>query len=89
MGVDPDRHMAEELMSDFYGVPVSLKNFQKGRTMSFYQICCLKHMDSVEDGIKEAEAVESDIEFKRSIAVVPKGRKKIDHKLSSPKVLEV
>lgn len=59
----PTKEMAETFMSKFYGVPIALPRFCPGRSMSFYQTCCLRHMDSHRDAVKEACDELSNINF--------------------------
>lgn len=59
----PTKKMAEEFMGKFYGAPVSLPLFHAGRSMSFYQTCCLRHMDSPEGAIREACDETSNINY--------------------------
>lgn len=50
----PTKEMAEEFMTKFYGKKITLPNFKKERGMSFYQTCCLRHMNDVESAVREA-----------------------------------
>lgn len=50
----PTKKMAEEFMTKFYGKDIFLSSFKNGRSMSFYQTCCLRHMDHPERAIREA-----------------------------------
>ncbi len=57
----PDRGMAEKFMGGFYGTAVELPDFVEGRSMSFYQVCCLKHMNSARLAAEEAMDPNSNI----------------------------
>ncbi len=50
----PTKEMAETFMTKFYGERVVLPKFFPGRSMSFYQTCCLRYMDSPKGAVKEA-----------------------------------
>lgn len=50
----PTKKMAEEFMTKFFEKKVMLPEFKHGRSMSFYQTCCLRHMNNAEAAIKEA-----------------------------------
>lgn len=50
----PTKKMEEELMSKFFKKDISLFDFKPGRSMSFYQTCCLRHMNDPERAVVEA-----------------------------------
>jgi chaperone BCS1 len=50
----PTRKLAEEFMTKFFGKQILLPNFKHGRGISFYQTCCLRHMNDSDKAIAEA-----------------------------------
>ncbi len=59
--VPPTREMAERFMSLFYNKRISLPQFKEGSSMSFYQVCCLRHMNDPEGAVREAMDANSNI----------------------------